>query len=220
MSTQLDLKQIERKAFRSTYLDGLWDVYFGLIVICMSIFVYRPATGYSPVNIVLALSAMAAAYSLFWAGKKFITLPRMGQVQFGAQRKKRRLTLIIVLSVVVLIQVVLVSLQLLAWANPEVGIRFNSLIRDRNVMDLVVASIGALIVGPSMILVAYFRDFPRGYFIAVMIALAVFLMIYLNQPVYPIIIGALITLPGLVLFVRFLQKYPLPRGEPPHEHAG
>jgi len=141
----------------------------------------------------------------------------MGQVQFGAQRKKRRLTLIIVLSVVVLIQVVLVSLQLLAWANPEVGTRFNSLIRDRNVMDLIVASVGALIVGPSMILVAYFRDFPRGYFIAVMIALAVFLMIYLNQPVYPIIIGALITLPGLVLFVRFLQKYPLPRGEPPHE---
>jgi hypothetical protein len=220
MSTQLDLKQIERKAFRSTYQDGLWDVYFGLIVICMSIFVYRPATGYSPVNIVLALSAMAAAYSLFWAGKKFITLPRMGQVQFGAQRKKRRLTLIIVLSVVVLIQVVLVSLQLLAWANPEVGARFNSLIRNRNVMDLVVASIGALIVGPSMILVAYFRDFPRGYFIAVMIALAVFLMIYLNQPIYPIIIGALITLPGMVLFVRFLQKYPLPRGEPPHEHAG
>jgi hypothetical protein len=220
MSTQLDLKQIERKAFRSTYQDGLWDVYFGLIVICMSIFVYRPATGYSPVNIVLALSAMAAAYSLFWAGKKFITLPRMGQVQFGAQRKKRRFTLIIVLSVVVLIQVVLVSLQLLAWANPEVGARFNSLIRNRNVMDLVVASIGALIVGPSMILVAYFRDFPRGYFIAVMIALAVFLMIYLNQPIYPIIIGALITLPGMVLFVRFLQKYPLPRGEPPHEHAG
>jgi hypothetical protein len=220
VSTQLDLKQIERKAFRSTYQDGLWDVYFGLIVICMAIFVYRPATEYSPVNIVLSLSAMAAAYSLFRAGKKFITLPRMGQVQFGAQRKKRRLTLIIVLSVVVLIQVVLVSLQLLAWANPEVGTRFNSLIRDRNVMDLVVASIGALIVGPSMILVAYFRDFPRGYFIAVMIALAVFLMIYLNHPVYPIIIGALIALPGLVLFVRFLQKYPLRQEKAPHEHAG
>jgi len=61
--------------------------------------------------------------------------------------------------------------------------------------------------------VAFFRDFPRGYFIAVMIALAVFLMIYLNQPVYPIIIGALIALPGLVLFVRFLRNYPLQREE-------
>jgi hypothetical protein len=83
MSTQLDLKQIERKAFRSTYQDGLWDVYFGLIVICMAIFVYRPATGYSPVNIVLSLSAMAAAYSLFWAGKKFITCSAWGRSSSG-----------------------------------------------------------------------------------------------------------------------------------------
>jgi hypothetical protein len=217
MTTQLSLKEIERKAFRSTYQDGLWDLYYGLIVICMSIFVYRPASGYSPLNIVLALSAMGVAHALFWAGKKFVTLPRMGQVQFGVQRKKRRLTLVIVLSVVVLIQVALVVFQLLAWANPELGAKFNGLIPERNVMDLVVASVGALFVGPSMILVAYFKDFPRGYFIAVMIALAVFLMIYLNQPIYPIIIGVLIALPGMVLFVRFLQKYPLLREESPHE---
>ena len=65
-------------------------------------------------------------------------------------------------------------------------------------------------VGTGMILVAYFTDFPRGYYIALMFSLAVFLMIYLNQPVYPIIIGILIALPGLVLLVRFLKKYPLP----------
>jgi hypothetical protein len=220
MPTQLDLKQIERRAFRSTYQDGLWDMYYGLIVICIAIFVYRPATGYSPLNIILAISAIAVAYVFFWVGKKFIILPRMGQVQFGSQRMKRRLTLIIVLSVVVLIQVFLVSLQLLAWVNPEMGARFSSLIPDRNIMDLIVASIGAMIVGPSMILVAYFKDFPRGYYIAIMMMLAVFIMIYLNQPIYPIIIGGLIVLPGLVLFVRFLQKYPLPREESPHEHAG
>jgi hypothetical protein len=141
----------------------------------------------------------------------------MGQVRFGAQRQKRKRTLIIVLSVVVLIQVVFLSFQLLAWANPEVGAGFNSLLPNRNVMDLVVASVGALFVGPSMILIAYFIDFPRGYFIAILIALAVFLMIYLNQPVYPIIIGTLIALPGLVLFVRFLHQYPLRRMETPRE---
>jgi hypothetical protein len=213
MNTQLDLKEMERKAFRATYQDGLWDLYFGLIVVCMSIFVYRPASGYSPLNIVLALCAFGVAYGLFWAGKKFITLPRMGQVRYGAKREKRKRTMIIALSVVVLIQFALFSLQLAAWANPGFGASINGFIKDRNVMDLVVASVGALIVGPSMILVAYFRDFPRGYFIAVMIALAVFLMIYLNQPVYPIIIGTLIALPGLVLFVRFLRNHPLHREE-------
>ena len=217
MKNQLNLKELERKAFRAIYQDGLWDMYFGVIVICISIFVYRPETGYSAMNIILALCSMVVAYVLFWAGKKFIILPRMGQVRFGAQRKKRRFTLIIVLSVVVLIQIVLVAFQLLAWKNPEIGARFSSILPDRKVTDLVVAAIGALIVGPSMILVAYFKDFPRGYFIAIMIALAVFLMIYLNQPIYPIIIGALIALPGLVLFVRFMQRYPLRQEEVPHE---
>jgi hypothetical protein len=211
MSIQFNLKEIERRAFRSTYQDGLWDLYYGLIVICLSIFVYRPATGYSPVNIVLMLCMLAVAYGLFWAGKKYITLPRIGKVRFGEQRKRRKRTMIIVLCGVVLIQVVLLSLQLLAWANPEVGARFNKLMPDKTGMDLIVASVAALIVGPSMILVAYFSDFPRGYYIAVMIALAVFLMIYLNRPFYPIVIGILIALPGLVLFIRFLKKYSLPR---------
>ena len=84
-------------------------------------------------------------------------------------------------------------------------------------MDLAVATLGSLFVGPSMILVAYFMDFPRGYFIAVMMALTVFLMIYLNQPIYPIFIGILIAVPGVVLFLRFLQKYPLHKEKADHE---
>jgi hypothetical protein len=211
MSTQLNLKEIERRAFRSTYQDGLWDLYFGLIVICVSFFIYRPASGYSPMNIILMTCTMVVAYGLFWAGKKFITLPRMGQVRFGEQRKKRRRTMIIVLGALVLIQVVFLSLQLWAWANPEMGKNINRFLADKNIMDLAVASIGALMVGTGMLLAAFFTDFPRGYYIALMFSLAVFLMIYLNQPVYPIIIGILIAIPGLVLLVRFLKKYPLSR---------
>ena len=210
MSTQLNLKEIERKAFRSTYQDGLWDLYFGLIVICAAFFIYHPAGGYSPLNILLMVCAVSVVYGLFWAGKKFITLPRMGQVQFGEQRKRRKRTMIIVLSAVVLIQVIFLSLQLWAWAHPEIGKNINSLLADKAFMDLAVASIGALMVGTGMSLIAFFIDFPRGYYIALMFSLAVFLMIYLNQPIYPIIIGILIAIPGLVLLIRFLKKYPLP----------
>ncbi|MFC1957524.1 hypothetical protein ACFLX0_01745 [Chloroflexota bacterium] len=214
---QINLKELERKAFRSTYQDGLWDMYLGLIVICMSIFIYRPATGYSPLNILLMLASMVVAYALFWAGKRFITLPRMGQVKFGEKRARRKKTLILVLGVVVLIQAALLVIQLVAWRNPEFGANLNAFLPEKTAMDLIVAIVGSLFVGPSMILIAYFTDFPRGYFIAVMIALAVFLMIYLNQPIYPIIIGILIALPGVVLFVRFLQKYPVHRKKANHE---
>jgi hypothetical protein len=217
MNAQLNLKELERKAFRSTYQDGLWDLYFGLIVICMSIFVYRPASGYSPLNIVMAVGTMGVAYLLFWAGKKYITLPRMGQVEFGAQRRKRKLTMIIMLSVVVLVQVAFLAFQLAARTNPELGAKLNEFLLERNLMDLSVASVGALFVGPSMILVAFYIDFPRGYYIAILMSLAVFLMILYNQPIYAILIGALIFAPGVALLVRFLQKYPLRREGPAHE---
>jgi hypothetical protein len=210
MSTQLDLKEIERKAFRSTYEDGLWDIYFGLIVICMSIFIYRPASGYSPMNIILMVLTMSVAYSLFWAAKKYITVPRMGQVKFGDIRRKKRTTMVMVLSFVVLAQLFMLGLTTLGWLDPEAGARVNGFLKGQDLMDLTVALIGSLFVVSGMTLTAYFSDFPRGYFIAAMMALAVFLMIYLNQPVYPILIGVLMIIPGTVLFFRFLKKYPLP----------
>lgn len=211
MSTQIDLKEIERKAFRSTYQDGLWDIYYGVIVLCMSIFIYRPADGYSARNIILMVLMFSIAYGLFWAGKKYITLPRMGQVRFGAVRKQKGRTLAIVLCLFILIQVGIVGLTNFGWANPEVSTELNNAINKpgSNLSGLlIVATIASLMVGPSMIVIAYFRDFLRGYYIAIMMGLAVFLMIYLNQPVYSIIIGGLIILPGLVLLVRFLKAYP------------
>jgi hypothetical protein len=213
MTTSINLKDIERKAFRSTYQDGLWDLYLGLVVVCMAIFIYRPEDGYSPTNIILAVLGMSLAYSLFWAGKKYITIPRMGQVRFGAVRKQKKLTLAIILGVVILIQAVVVGFTTLGWLNPEIGDKINEFLNARDLMLLTVAVIGSLFIGPSMILMAYFNEFTRGYYIAVIMALAVFLMILLNQPLYPIILGMLIILPGLVLFVRFLRAYPLPRPE-------
>ncbi len=217
MSMQLNLKEIERKAFRATYQDGLWDMYLGLVVVSMAIFVYRPESGYSPLNIILAVLLIALDYSLFRAGKKYITQPRLGQVQFGAVRKQKKQTLAIILGVFVLIQVGLVGLTAFAAANPEIGAAVSNSINNRSLELLIVSAIGSLIVGTSMIVMAYFSDFPRGYYIATMMALGTFLMIYLNHPVYPIVIGGLIVLPGLALFVNFLKRYPLRRTDTANE---
>lgn len=213
MSNQINLKEIERKAFRSTFQDGLRDMYYGLIVICMSVFIYRPSGGYNIWNILLSLFAALLASYLLRAGKKYITLPRMGQVRFGAIRKRKKKTMAITLAVVIIFQVGLLALTVLGWANPVVGEIVSNYLKARNIMDLMVAATGSFIVGLSMMLIAYFSDFPRGYYIAILMSLAVFLMIYLNQPVYPIIIGGLIFTPGLVLFINFLKKYPFPHGE-------
>ena len=211
MTNQLDLKALERKAFRSTYQDGLWDIYWGLIVICMSFFIYRPATGYSPLNIVLSTCTFVVAYALFWVGKRFVTVPRMGQVRFGEVRKQKGRTLAIILGVFVLVQGGIVLLTTIGWRDPGLAAKINSILPAESMERLMVAIVGSLFVGPTLLLIAYFSDFLRGYYIAILMALAVFLMILLNQPIYPVIIGGLIILPGIILFVQFLRKYPLHR---------
>jgi hypothetical protein len=217
MSAMLDLKEIERRAFRSTYQDGLWDMCWGAIVMAMAISMHRPEDGYGPANIILATVVPVGAGGLFWAGKKLITLPRMGQVRFGPARKRRGRTLAIILGLVVLVQAGIVGLTALGGLDPQVGAKINGFLADHSLERLAVAALGSLFVGPAMILIAYFSDFPRGYYIAIMMSLAVFVMILLNRPIYALIIGGLIVLPGLVLFVRFLKRYPLSQESVSHE---
>ncbi len=211
MTTPIDLKQIERNAFRSMYQDGLWDIYYGLIVICMSFFIFRPESGYSPMNIILAVCSFGISYALFWLGKKYLVMPRMGQVTFGPSRQRRKKAMAITLGVIVFIQILAFGIQYWMWNHTSAKIE--GPVVEKGLMDLTVAGVAALIVGISMVIIAYFHDFPRGYYIAVLFSLAVFLMVFFNQPLYAILIGILILLPGLVLFVRFLKEYPLAKGE-------
>jgi hypothetical protein len=213
MSNALDLKQIERKAFRSTYQDGLWDILLGVIVAAMAITIYRPESGYSPMNIIGMVLIYAVVYSLFWAAKKYITLPRMGQVRFGPTRQQKKKTLAIILGIIVLIQAFVVGVTVFGWLNPVFGAKLLGSFGDYSLEHLAVAALGSFFVGPSMLVIAYLIDFPRGYYIAILMALAVFLMILINQPIYPVVIGVLIIVPGLVLFIHFLKKYPLPQGD-------
>ena len=210
MLNEIDLKQIERKAFRSTYQDGLLDINLGAIIAGMAIFLHHPENGYSAINTISFVLVFGIFNSLFMLGKKYITLPRMGQVRFGPVRQKKSKTLAIILAAIVFLQVLVVGLSIISRQNPSFG---EKLFGDYNTERLAVAAVGSLFVGPSMLVIAYLTDFTRGFYIAPMMALAVFLMILIDQPIYPVVIGGLIILSGVVLFIRFLKKYPLPEGE-------
>ena len=209
MSTQINLKEIERKAFRSTFQDGLLDIVISSVVGSMALMEFIVVRDDFPwLYLVLAMLGVCAGQLVFWMGKRFITLPRMGQVKFGETRRKRGKTLALILSVVVLIQVGIVLMTAGAWAIPALGEKLQELFPDRSAMDLLVAAVGALFVGPSMMAIAYFIDFPRGYYIALVMSLGVFLMIWLGQPLIQVGAAVLILIPGLVLLVRFVRQYP------------
>lgn len=204
-----DLKMIERRAFRSTYEDGLWDIYYGLIVICMSFFLYRPLSGYRPMNIFLSVVGIAVCYGLFALAKRHITVPRMGQVTFGEIRRRKKRTMAIILLVFISVQIILVVLTSLGWLTKVIAPSQQPL--------LIVSLIGSLMVGSGMLVSTSFTDFQRGTYISLLMALAVFFMIFLNQPLIPVLIGFVIIVPGVILFFRFLRKYPLSDGKVEHE---
>ena len=214
MAETLDLKTIEKKAFRAVHQDGLWDIYIGGIVLCMSFLAYTVSSEAKPfLRFGLYLAGMGVFYLIFWVGKKYLTTPRLGQVKFGPRRQKRKQIMVGVLTGIVGLQAVILVGTILLWKNPDLAAQLGFSQANPDLERLLVATIGALFVGPSMVLLAYFNEFMRGYYIAIILSLAVFSLIWFGKPVYLIIAGLLIIIPGVVLFIRFLRSHPLPPAE-------
>lgn len=38
MTEKVDLRELEKKAWKSTFQDGLWDIYFGLLFMGMGLY--------------------------------------------------------------------------------------------------------------------------------------------------------------------------------------
>jgi len=209
MKEVFTLKQLEKKAFRAAHQDGLQDIYIAGVVMSMAVLAYSNGDEAFPLpRFVLFMLGLALSYLVFWAGKKYITTPRLGQVKFGPQRQKRKLTLVIVLAVIVAFQVIILIATVLLWINPPSGHGLAGI--DQNLERLLVGVIGALFVGPSMAMIAYFTEYMRGYYIAFILSIAVFSLIWFGQPIFMIAAGFMILIPGVILFLRFLRLYRLP----------
>lgn len=218
MNNIFDLKGLEKKAFRATHQDGLWDIYMGGVVMSMAVLAYSEASDAFPLlRFSIFLLGLGASYLIFWAGKKYITTPRLGQVKFGPQRQRRKRTLVMVMSGLVLVQAVLLIGTIILWRNPQWVASLGFGQANPDLERLIVAVIGAMFVGPSIALIAYFNDFVRGYYIAFIVSLGVFSLIWFGKPIYLIAVGLLIMIPGVILFVRFLQDHPLPPAEVTHD---
>ena len=81
-----DLKKIESKVWTSYFKDGLWDIFFGLMLLTMGL---RTLT-----DNVLFTFGMLAAVLVHILGKRWITVPRLGVVRFSETRRKKRSFLI------------------------------------------------------------------------------------------------------------------------------
>ena len=209
MSEALSPKELERKAFRSTFQDGLWDIYLGMLLFLIGggvglvrIFSFDLIT----INLILVLVAVVIVVG-FFLGKKFITVPRLGMVRFGPVRKAKMKKVTILLSFSALVGLfALVSFRFVGNIEgiPSWLIPFGSFA----VMSVVVFSLGA-----------YYLDYSRAYLYGWCYALAfpagIFLDNYtsLGLLISYVIFSCIMIIPGVKLLVRFLRDYPIPVNE-------
>jgi hypothetical protein len=205
MSPDINLKEIERKAFRSTFQDGLLDMYLGFLLLTMGMGPVLPSLDASimwTLGILLMLNVLA--WLAFWAGKKFITTPRMGLVKFGPQRKAKLKKTRAVLFLSALLG--MITFVLRAMWNVEWAARIP-------IPAYVWAAQAVVVFG----LGAYFLDVSRFYAYGMLYAMPLPVGIVLLQNTglpglmfLPFgVSGVVMVLIGAVLFIRFLRDYPL-----------
>jgi hypothetical protein len=216
MSASISLKEIERRAFRSTFQDGLWDIFLGLLLLNMGMGTVMGGmledTSLSVAWIMVGLVAFAAlALVVFWAGKKFVTTPRIGLVRFGPQRKAKMKNLRAVLFLSVLLAVIMLILGVACARNslPDWVTAIPIPIYVWPVQTIVVFGLGA-----------YFLDVTRFYAYGVLMGLPLPVGILLVKNTgltglsgmaitFGVAAGVMLLI-GVVLFIRFLRKYPVP----------
>jgi len=149
----LNLRSIETRSWKARHQDGLFDIYFGLLMLAIAISALISALGapdpWRLVALVVLQFSAAGAYAL--AKRRFAT-PRLGAVKFGMGRIQRSRTLAIVLAACVLGTAGLVALT--AIGGSPLGL-FDQL--GRYALPTVVA----LVVGIPLAAIAMLLQFPR-----------------------------------------------------------
>jgi hypothetical protein len=190
MTVKIDLKKIEKKAWKSYHQDGLWDIFLGLT-----------GTTYLLSYILILI----AAFIIFYGGKKYITIPRLGRAGFGIERKSKTKKTSIILTISVILGFIVFIIAATDVLPIIEKIHFGA----------IVFGINAIIVFSLM---AYYLDFNRlylyGWFFGASIALSEISYNYVGYT-YDNIIGfglfaGIMIIIGLAYLIRFIQKYPNP----------
>jgi hypothetical protein len=182
-----NLQAVERRAWTLYFQDGLWDIFLGLLFLGGGL---RALTGSLWFYLLVA-----AGILVFILGKRWLTLPRLGQIKFGPQRKARTNVVRIVVLGVMIITAVIYLLATI-WGDMR---------------GIPVGWLFVFMVPGVFLLMAYMMDFKRLYLYSVLVALFVVAGEFIGDPTAAwaqIMAGVIPLLVGLLLLVRFLRRYP------------
>jgi hypothetical protein len=196
VSIQLDMKEIERQVYMFYHEDGLIDIAIGFVFLGWGLMLAIAPTGLIGL---LGLGAVA----IWYLGKRYLTIPRVGVIEPGRSIRNRLDGLAVFLLLLGLAAFVGILVAVLGeddfLANHSLGL-----------LGLVIA-LGIGVGG-------YVLRANRLYAYAVLLFVAFAGGEALNSTVTSfdafilsvILAGSVILFSGLVVLARFLRKYPLP----------
>lgn len=193
MAEEIDLRKIEKKAW-NTYMsqDGLYDIFMGIMLLTLAIQAYFYNIWFT--------SFIFVAVLVVTLGKRFITLPRIGLVEFGKTRIMKQMKMMIALLIVFLAVLTLYYLSVLGNKPHETV--------SRLAIPALIASI--------FVIVAFFLNYIRLGIYGLLYAFSEILRGVYDKPIRNIavlIIGIIALTIGIYVLLKFIKKYPLPEKE-------
>jgi hypothetical protein len=214
----MNLKDVERRAWRSTFQDGLLDIFLGLLLLAMAAGAWISDNDFSRgLHMGVFIGLEVGALLAFWLGKRFITVPRMGLVKFGPKGKARKRRALWVGTGSVLVGLAFLVISLVVRGDQSQRMLWDVIIPVGYVLNmLVIFSLGA-----------YFLDVERLYFIGLMYALPIpmdmlqrgLVGVDLTFLAFGIPAVVVLVMGGIVLR-RFLRNHPIPVEAPSGEGEG
>jgi hypothetical protein len=200
-----DLKELESRAWKSFFQDGLWDVFFGGLMLALAAGVALDNAGVPAGWRLCTYAVMLLLPLVLVLGKRTITVPRMGSAAFGAARRARAGGARLVVGAAVVVTG-LVLLAVLAGRAPGTGPSLPVVGNARNIAP-------GLMAAAVLCLVAWFHQFARLYFYALLMGGGMTLIEVNGSPWLMLAGGCLALAVGLTLLVRFVRAYPRPEEE-------
>ena len=91
MAQDIDLKEIEKKAWTSNFQDGLMDILLGIYLLGggMQAFILYFFLPYPLDHLLVSVTFYIIGIFIYILCKKYVVIPRIGVVKFGKSRKRR-----------------------------------------------------------------------------------------------------------------------------------
>jgi hypothetical protein len=200
--SEINLKEIEKKAYTSFHQDGIIDIIIGFCAIVFGIIFY-----YEPAMYFFFLGLFIAATPIYILLKNRITAPRIGFVRFKPEREARIKQL---MGIIVMITVLAVIVTNAIWIMSAMKVLPKWLI---TFLDQYYMVYFGIILSAIMIIGAFMADLKRFYVYGIVV-LATFVGLHFLD--VPGKLGLGLTIPGLVmllsgiaLLLKFMKDYPV-----------